>query len=85
MIWLRWAGGVIVVAAGIGAWLLVFNYAVIVTHANLGFCRNAVELLKPEPDCPAPWWYWAGNIVVPLILVGGAIRKIRQISKEADN
>ena len=81
MIWLRWVGVFILAAVGAAAWLLFFNYVVIVTHANLGFCRNATELLAPDPNCPAPWWYWAGNIVVPLILLGGAIRKIRDFER----
>ena len=85
MIWLRSAGVVIYAASGVVAWLLLFNFAVIVTHANLGFCDNAVELLKPDPNCPEPWWYWVGNTIVPVILVLGAIKKIRQISREDKN
>ena len=82
MIWLRAAGFLIVAAVGIAAWLLIFNSAVIVTHAQIGFCRNAAELAMPEPDCPAPWWYWAGNIIVPLVILIGAIRKIIQAARD---
>ena len=82
---LRWFAVFFQGAIGVVAWLLFFNATVIVTHAQIGFCPNAAELSKSEPDCPEPWWYWAGNIVVPLIVLGGAIRKIRQISREVEN
>ena len=82
---MRRAGVVIYATSGAVAWLLIFNFAVIVTRANLGFCHTAFELLKPNPDCPAPWWFWVGNISVPFILLIGAVKKLRQISKEERN
>ena len=85
MKWLRWLAVLFQVAIAGVAWLLFFNAIVVVTHANLGFCPNAAELMNPEPYCPAPWWFWVGNIAVPLILLGGAIRKIRQTSRDDQN
>ena len=82
---LRWFAVFFQAAIGVVAWLLLFNATVIVTHAQIGFCPNAAELSKPEPDCPEPWWYWAGNLAVPLILVGGAIWKVRRISNDDQN
>ena len=85
MIWLRcFAVLGLVVGPGV-LWLLFFNFLVIVTHANLGFCENVSELMKPNPDCPAPLWYWFGNLTVPLILIFGGIRKIRLILREHKN
>ena len=65
-------------------WLIIFNLPMLM-FSQLGFCENAAELSKPNPDCPAPWWYWAGNIVVPLILLLATAKRIREISQEDEN
>ena len=83
MIWARIIGVLMLAASGAAVGLLAFNFAVIVTHANLGFCRNAAELLKPDRYCPEPLWFWLGNALIVLVMFVGAVRKILRILKKA--
>ena len=81
---LRLVGIIAIVAIGAACWLFLFNFLVIVTHANLGFCKNAAEVVSPNRHCPAPLWYWLGNVSVPLLLAVAGIRKARAILNDAN-
>jgi len=79
--WLRIVSVVALVTLGSVCWLIAFNLPMLMFSQH-GFCESAVELSKPEPDCPAPLWYWVGCLVVPVILTFAGLRKGRAIMKE---
>ena len=81
MKWLRIVSVVALVTLGSVCWLIAFSLPMLM-FSQLGFCESAVELSKPEPDCPAPLWYWVGCLVVPVILTFAGLRKRRAIMKE---
>jgi hypothetical protein len=81
VIYLRLAGIALLVAIGCACWLVVFNLPLLM-FSQMGFCESAAELSKPDPDCPAPLWYWFGILCVPVLLVVAGIKKGRKILKE---
>ena len=81
MKWLRILLVVALVALGSVCWLIAFNLPMLL-FSQMGFCENAAELSKPDPDCPAPLWYWVGCFAVPAILTFAGLRRGRAIMKE---
>jgi hypothetical protein len=81
MKWLRIFAVVALVALGGVCWLIAFNLPLLM-FSQLGFCESAAELSKPDRDCPAPQWYWAGCFAVPAVLALAGLRKSRNILRE---